>query len=58
MEEVQALAQAAGISIPPERLPLLSATAPIVRQGLEAMLVLPLTDVPPASTFFPRGAEG
>jgi len=59
MEEVQALAQAAGVPLPQERVAFLAASLPLVRQAMEALSSLRLGEGDgPAGAFRAPGGEG
>jgi hypothetical protein len=51
MEEVRALAQAAGLPLPQERDPLLAASLPMLWLGRDILLSLPLGEEGPAAVF-------
>jgi hypothetical protein len=51
MEEVRALAQAAGLPLPQERAPLLAASLPMLWLGRDILLSLHLGEEGPAAVF-------
>ncbi len=58
MEEAAALAQAAGIPLPQERVPLLAASLPLVRRAMEALSSLPLGEGEGPAGVFRAPEEG
>ncbi len=56
-DAVRRLAALAGLSIPEERIQILAASLPSVRQVMEALAALDLTDTEPALIFRPPAQE-